>query len=100
LEVRAATANKFAEPPLRRFTLLPLGLASRPTSCFWRVKTDQANIRSAVIQADGIAVDDINGNGRSRGSGSARWSRSRRLFARNLGRDLNGSVANENADSD
>jgi hypothetical protein len=102
MEVRAAIADEFAKPSFRSLSLLTLGLAPRPASCFRRVKADQANVRSAVIQAYGIAIDDRDGNRRSRGNHRCCWRRKRRhgLFARNLGRELNGSVTNETAGSD
>jgi hypothetical protein len=43
-----------------------LDFASRSASGFWCVKANQADVRLAIIQADGVAVDDVDGNSRSR----------------------------------
>lgn len=73
LEVGTAIADQFAKPPFRGFALLTLGLAPRPATYFRRVKADQANIWSTVTQADGIAVDDIDGNEYSSGEHRFCW---------------------------
>ena len=57
LKIQVAIADKIAKPPRRPGSQFTFWLANR-ASRLWRIKTNKANVRLFLIDADRIAVDD------------------------------------------
>ena len=49
IEVGAAIANEFAKSLFGGFAVLALHVASRSIASFWRVESNQTNVRLAVL---------------------------------------------------
>jgi hypothetical protein len=99
LKVGPAAADQLAKTPAGRLTLLALSFTPRTATCFGRVEPYQSNVWATVVQADRVAVDDVN---RNRGRSRDRWFGCGRNspFTGEVRRNRDDSEADESAKGD